>query len=57
MTCCAPKLCDCLVCRNARHREAVWVRHEAGQDYPGIRARIMERVNERLDPDWTRLAP
>jgi hypothetical protein len=35
--------CDCMVCRNRRHREAVWARHNAGQDYLGIRARIMER--------------
>lgn len=51
MTDCKPD-CDCMVCRNRRHREAVWARHNAGQDYPGIRARIMERVNEGVDPNW-----
>jgi hypothetical protein len=51
MSQCMPE-CDCMVCRNRRHREAVWARHNAGQDYLGIHARITARINEPRDPNW-----
>ncbi len=44
--------CDCMVCRSRRHRLSVWLRHNTGQDYPGIRARILAR--EPRNPDWKR---
>lgn len=45
-----PTNCDCFFCRNRRHREAVWARHEACQDYIGRRNAIIDR--EIPNPNW-----
>lgn len=42
--------CDCMVCRGKRHRAQVWARHNAGQDYLGIRERILSQPP--ADPNW-----